>query len=168
MLELETIFFNVWGIIFWNVWDWFYKSGLIQLSHKLHVHKLYLYMNLGWTTIMGRSFWYERSIARSCCRYNTKETNSVSVKINAFVNVRVKSVRIRSFSVSYFPAFGLNGESYAVSLHIQSECWEIRSRKTLNTDTSSSVYWYIPQLYRVLLLLRVCVNSNHCYWNTNY
>ena len=39
----------------------------------------------------------------------------------------VKSVRIRSFSRPYFPAFGLNTE-------IQSECGKIRTRKTPNTD----------------------------------
>ena len=33
----------------------------------------------------------------------------------------VKSVRIRSFSGPYFPAFGLNTERYSVSLRIQSE-----------------------------------------------
>ena len=37
----------------------------------------------------------------------------------------VKSVQIRSFSGPYFPAFGLNTETYAlyrISLRIQSEC----------------------------------------------
>ena len=34
----------------------------------------------------------------------------------------VKSVRIRSFTGSYFPAFGLNTEKYSVSIRIQSEC----------------------------------------------
>ena len=32
-----------------------------------------------------------------------------------------KSVRIRSYSGPYFPAFGLNTERYTVSLRIQSE-----------------------------------------------
>ena len=47
----------------------------------------------------------------------------------------VKSVRIRSFSGPYFPAFGLNTERYGVSLRIQSECGKIRTKKTPNTDT---------------------------------
>ena len=42
----------------------------------------------------------------------------------------MKSIRIRSFSGPYFPAFGLN---------IQSTCEKIRTRKTPNTDTSCSV-----------------------------
>ena len=51
----------------------------------------------------------------------------------------VKSVRIRSFSGQYFPAFRLNTEIYFVNLciqsdlRIQSECGKIRKRKTANT-----------------------------------
>ena len=47
----------------------------------------------------------------------------------------VKSVRIRSYSGPYFPAFGLNKKRYSVSLRIQSKCGKIRTRLTLNTDT---------------------------------
>ena len=47
----------------------------------------------------------------------------------------VKSVRIRSFTGSYFPAFELNEDKYSVSLHIQFECGKIRTRKTPNTNT---------------------------------
>ena len=47
----------------------------------------------------------------------------------------VKSVRIRSYSVPHFPAFGLNTERYSVSLRIQPECEEIRNRITPNMDT---------------------------------
>ena len=41
----------------------------------------------------------------------------------------VKSVLIQSYSGPHFPAFGLNTERYSVSLRIQSECGEIRTRK---------------------------------------
>ena len=41
----------------------------------------------------------------------------------------VKSVRIRSFSGPYFPAFGLNTERYEVSLCYYSECWKMRTSK---------------------------------------
>ena len=51
----------------------------------------------------------------------------------------VKSVLIRSFSGPYFLAFGLNTERYSVSLHIQSECGKIRTRKIPNTDTFHAV-----------------------------
>ena len=50
-----------------------------------------------------------------------------------------KSVSIRSFSGPYFPVFGLNMERYRVSLHIQSECGKIRTRKAPNTDTFNAV-----------------------------
>ena len=46
-----------------------------------------------------------------------------------------KSVRIRSFSGPYFPAFGLNTERSEVSLCIQSECGKIRARETPNIGT---------------------------------
>ena len=39
----------------------------------------------------------------------------------------VKSVRIRSFSDLYFPAFELNTKRYSVSLHIQSEFGKTRT-----------------------------------------
>ena len=45
----------------------------------------------------------------------------------------VKSVRIRSYSGPYFPAFGLN---------IQSECGKIRTRIIPNTDTLYAVLWF--------------------------
>ena len=42
--------------------------------------------------------------------------------INSASAIRcMKSVRIRSFSGPYFPAFGLNTERVGVSPHIQSE-----------------------------------------------
>ena len=57
----------------------------------------------------------------------------------------VKSVRIRSFSGPYFPAFGLNTEKYSVYLPIQSECGKIQTKKTPNTDTFYAIlitWWY--------------------------
>ena len=47
----------------------------------------------------------------------------------------VKSVRSRSFSGPYFPAFRLNTGRYSVYLRIQSKCGKIRTRITTNTDT---------------------------------
>ena len=46
----------------------------------------------------------------------------------------VKSVCIRSYSGTHFPAFGLTTERYSVSLRIQSERGEIRTRISPNTD----------------------------------
>ena len=51
----------------------------------------------------------------------------------------VKSVRIRSYSVLHFPAFGLNTEKCSVSLSIQSECGKIRTRITTNRTLLRSI-----------------------------
>ena len=53
-------------------------------------------------------------------------------------------MRIRSYSGTHFPAFGLNTERYGVSLRIQSECGKMRSRITPNTDTFYTVFtqWF--------------------------
>ena len=51
----------------------------------------------------------------------------------------VKSVCARSYSGSYFPAFGLNTERYSVSLHIQSKCGKVRTTITSNRDTFYAV-----------------------------
>ena len=48
------------------------------------------------------------------------ESNRLDVNFaessKTFLRLCVKSVRIRSFAVPYFPAFGLNTEKYSVSL----------------------------------------------------
>ena len=44
----------------------------------------------------------------------------------------VKSFHIRSYSGSYFPAFGLKRERYVVSHRIQSECRKVRTTITPN------------------------------------
>ena len=49
------------------------------------------------------------------------------------------SLILISYSGPYFPAFGLNTESYSVSLRIQSECGKMRTRITPNTDTFYAV-----------------------------
>ena len=51
----------------------------------------------------------------------------------------VKIVRIRSFSSLHFSGFGLKAVRYLVSLRIQSESREMRTRKTPNTDTFYAV-----------------------------
>ena len=55
----------------------------------------------------------------------------------------VKSVRIRSYSGPYFPAFGLNTESYGVSLCIQCGYGKIRTRIIPNMDTFYAVFIYL-------------------------
>ena len=47
-----------------------------------------------------------------------------------YKSLSVKSVCIRIFYGLYFPAFGLNTETYRVSIRIQSECGKTRLEKT--------------------------------------
>ena len=60
-------------------------------------------------------------------------------RLKHFASHCVKSVCIRSYSGTHFPAFGLNMERYSVSLRNQSECGKIRTRITPNTDTFYAV-----------------------------
>ena len=55
------------------------------------------------------------------------------------IKVTQREKCIRSFSGSYFPAFGLNTERYGVSLCIQSKCGKVRTGKTANTNTFHAV-----------------------------
>ena len=59
--------------------------------------------------------------------------------LNARKSHCVKSVRIRSYSGPYFPAFGLNTERCEVFHRIQSKYGKIRTRITSNTDTFHAV-----------------------------
>ena len=51
----------------------------------------------------------------------------------------VKNVRIRSYSGPHFLAFRRNTQRYGVSLRIQSERRQMRTRTTPNTDTFHAV-----------------------------
>ena len=68
----------------------------------------------------------------------------------------VKSVRNRSLSGMYFPAFGLNTERYSGSLRIQSKCGKIRNKKLrIRTLFSSAAY-------RILIRFLQLWNSECC------
>ena len=75
-----------------------------------------------------RSTKYQIDLWFSCGKFGISASNHF-----------VKSVRIRSFSGSYFPAFRLNKDRYGVSVYIQFECGEIRTRTTRNTDKFHTV-----------------------------
>ena len=73
------------------------------------------------------------------------------------ISYTVKSVRIRSYSGPYFPAFGLNMERYSVSLRIQSECGKMRTRVSPNGDTSYAVcYIVIYHRFKEYANIRKC------------
>ena len=71
----------------------------------------------------------------------------------------VESVRIRRFSGPYFPAFGLNMERYFVPFRIQSECGNLRTRKTPNTNTFHAVLRKHPVKYLWLTFLTKTVKG---------
>ena len=83
--------------------------------------------------ILGTYFYY-------CLKLFNNNNPSVIVIMPPYHHHWVKSVRIRSFTGPYFPAFGLNTERFGVSLCIQSECGKIRTRKTPNTGTFHTVH----------------------------
>ena len=76
----------------------------------------------------------------------------------------LKSVRIRSYSGTHFPAFGLNSERYSVSLHIQSECGKIWTRITPNTNTFYAVYtiFYDTDIFHPDTI--ICPSMNITVW----
>ena len=61
----------------------------------------------------------------------------------------VKSVRIWCYSGPHFSAFGLNTERYGLSLCIQSECENMQTRITSNTDTFHSAQKIINLLGKI-------------------
>ena len=63
----------------------------------------------------------------------------------------VKSVRIRSYSGSYFPAFGLNAKRYGASLHIQSERGKMQTRITPNTEIFHVMIYLFIKLFIYLI-----------------
>ena len=62
------------------------------------------------------------------------ELKTVQVCLFHFVSMLYEECPWWSFSGPYFLVFGLNMESYSVSLCIYSKCGKIRTRNTLNTD----------------------------------
>ena len=67
---------------------------------------------------------------RYCVQSNNGNAKPTTSKIFANIKIKhcVKSVRIRSYSGPYFPAFGLNTERYSVlsALERKIELWESR------------------------------------------
>ena len=77
------------------------------------------------------------------------------------ISYTVKSVRIRSYSGPYFPAFGLNMERYSVSLCIQSECGKMRTRVSPNWDTFYAVCYIVSITDLKSMQILGNVNSIH-------
>ena len=58
-----------------------------------------------------------------------KESDNIAIAIQTKSTCCEKSVCIPSFCDPYFSTFGVNTETYGVSLRIQSECGKIRTGK---------------------------------------
>ena len=72
---------------------------------------------------------------------NTESLSATNSKYSLVVSIVpfLKSVRIGSYSDSYFPELKLNAERYGVSLRIHSKYRKILTRRTSNTDTFHTV-----------------------------
>ena len=91
--------------------------------------------------------WRKGKLHFCCCFIKTKDLSTLTCCNLLHCE---KIANIRSFPGPYFPAFGLNKETYSVSLRIQSLCGKIRTRKTPNMDTShivllSSIFRLFPR-----------------------
>ena len=75
----------------------------------------------------------------------------------------MKSVRIRSFSGTYFPAFGLILERCAVSLRIQTEYGKNGLEKTPNKDTFHGVgASFDPFIHNVIKMAKDTLGILRC------
>ena len=83
------------------------------------------------------------------------ECISFGIEVNWGTWHCVERALIQSFSGPYIPAFGRNTEIYSVSLRTQSECGEMRTRKTPNTDTFNTVW--NPQKRSMRKNLKYCL-----------
>ena len=79
----------------------------------------------------------------------------------------VKSVRIRCYSGTHFPAFGLNTGRYSVFLCIQPECGKMWTRITGNADSFYAVgkrclcpyffFVYLETLNSLFVSIKFCL-----------
>ena len=73
----------------------------------------------------------------------------------------VKSVRIRSYSGAYFPAFGLWTERYSVSLRIQSQYGKIEPEKLwIRTLFKQCISWFYPLVFKLVPDFDFCIRKN--------
>ena len=129
-----------------KICQWFTRKSIVKpkdaddkspflIVNAVHCSTNELQLRLITQIILKKS--YSRAKRRS------KTTHYYILIICCWTMVCVKSVRIQSFSGSYFfriqPEYGEYAE-YSVSLRIQSECGKMRTRKTPNTDNFYTVY----------------------------
>ena len=84
--------------------------------------------------IVGINMKQNQHDSRVLCTFVPNKSNGQLLNIPLTIHY-LKSARIRSYSDPNFPAFGQNTKRYEVSLRIQPEYGEMRTRITPNTDT---------------------------------
>ena len=90
----------------------------MQRSCKISMFFLFLFSNQGYTQLPKKNLISLMNTIETLTKAkNLLTKNLVSSKYYCSVHC-TKSVRIRSFSGSYFPTFEVNTEKYSVSLHI--------------------------------------------------
>ena len=113
------------------------KKRLLVFSFLFKLFKSCLNINIAWGsayfTKLKTIHYQQKYVARIIL------TEDILTHSRSDCSHYEKSVRIWSFSGPYFPAFGLNSERYSVYLRIQSECGNVRARKTPNKDTFHAV-----------------------------
>ena len=127
------VFFTLFKLYKWNqiaqLFTYTETDKIARVANELQLS--YLHEKSDWNR--AKNYWY---------KYKLLKTHKCQLGRHNVCRHCVKTVRIRSYSGPYFPAFGLNTERYGLSLRIQSECSKIRTRLTLNTDTFLAVRVY--------------------------
>ena len=111
-------------------WKFYFASTLLQFNNKISIN--FLKPLFFCKKLLQRMVLYSHMHDLRILLKPSKQTNeSLWHQFHC-----VKSVRIRSFSGPYFPAFELN----SACLRIQFEYEKIRTRKTQNTGTFHAVF----------------------------
>ena len=104
------------------------KKTVFSLSFRIYsLHRqLYIWTEMQSLTNLGQwAFLFSPTAKKSGIKWILHIFQFSTISITVW-NVSKYGV----FSGPYFPTFGLNTERYQVSLHIQSECGKIRTRKS--------------------------------------
>ena len=150
---------------FWKIWNCPPFTREISKFSKMHSGNLsQIFLPNMWLLVPIGKFWPKRLtylVKQKRFNHSIKQANKTS-KLPKYHKVNftlssvsrpvslkchwVKSVRIRSYSGPYFPAFSVNTDRYSVSLRIQSECGKMRTRITPNTNTFYAMISFWPIL----------------------
>ena len=120
-----------------------YESIILLLLYITYhyIYQLFICFISFFYFFIYMSLWYVLFVICYVCFYIYLLPTAVTCMILFHTFYWLTSVRIRSYSGPYFPAFGLNTERYRVSLRIQPKCGKMLTRMTPNTDTFHAVLY---------------------------